>query len=363
MLSVLAMTVSVSAAANLAPDAAVEAVSSYSDAYDSSFVKDGKILTPDARYPFWITDFESEASATITWAAAQSISRVVLYDLPSATENVISGSLKFSDGTSVNFGELDKTGAGTEVAKFDKPVSATSVTITVKCDEDTSSVGLAEAEFYDAAGTNVARAASGATATSVGWDGDISVWDHEYYTDGWYTPMNLYDGYFDVMSYEYCEWSSASDPMPTIKLSWPDKITIGTIVLYDRYNTSDNVVAGRIEFDNGTVVDFSGIDPMGRALYIDIPDVTAQSFTISVTESESVNIGFGEIEVYTEHYANGSFIENKPQVSAEPAGDEAAPETKAPATAPQTYDSIRVLAAVAVICTAASVIIRKKAHN
>ncbi|MDD4774585.1 MAG: hypothetical protein PHZ09_13440 [Eubacteriales bacterium] len=350
----------VSAVENLAPQAEVEAVSSYSAEYDAAFVKDGKIITPDARYPFWVTDYESEAGASITWSSAQSISRAVLYDLPSETENVVSGTLTFSDGTSVNFGVLDPAGAATEVAKFDTPISVTSVTISVKSDEDTLSVGLAEAEFYDANGVNVARSAASATATSVGFDGDSDVWNHEYYTDGWYTPANLFDGYFEVMSYENCEWSSAGDPNPHIMLTWPADIKIGTVVLYDRYNTSDNAIAGTIACGDGTVVDFSGLDPTGRPLYVDIPDVTTSSFTVTVTESESSNIGFGEIEVFTEHYANGAFIVDTPAEVIQPDADPAAPVVVAdkPA-APQTADG-GIIAVIASVISLAAYAITKK---
>ncbi len=353
-----------SAAENLALQADVEAVSSYSAEYDAAYVKDGKFMTPDSRYPFWLTDFESDASVTITWASAQSISSVVLYDLPSETDNVISGTLAFSDGTNVTFGVLDPTGAATEVAKFNTPINVTSVIITVKSDDGTDSVGLAEAEFYDASGINVALSAVSATATSVGLDGDPDVWNPEYYTDGWYTPMNLFDGYYDVMSYEHCEWSSAGDPNPHITLTWPTDIKIGTIVLYDRYNSHDNAVAGTIAFGDGTVVNFSGLDPAGRPLYIDIPDITASTLTITVTESVNSNIGFAEIEVYTEHYSNGAFAGVDTPA---PAGDtEPTAELTEPAVvvdkpaAAQTNDSLLGIIALSALCAAAIIISKKR---
>ncbi|MHB1151934.1 MAG: DUF7402 domain-containing protein [Eubacteriales bacterium] len=356
------MTITVSAAANLALEANVEGVSSYSAEYDAAYVKDGKIMTPDSRYPFWLTDYESDASVTITWASAQSISSVVLYDLPSETDNVVSGSLAFSDGTNVTFGVLDAAGAATEAAKFNTPISVTSVTISVKSDDGTDSAGLAEAEFYDANGINVALSAASATATSVGLDGDPDVWNHEYYTDGWYTPMNLFDGYYDVMSYENCEWSSAGDPNPTITLNFNKEITIGTIVLYDRYNTSDNAIAGTIDFGNGTVVNFSGLDPAGRGLYVDISDITASSFTITVTESESSNIGFAEIEVYTEHYSNGAFVGETATVVVDPATDntDPAPENVEPVAAPQTSDGISMFILLTAVCAASAFMIKRR---
>lgn len=361
IITALIMALSVSAAANLALDAAAEGSSSYAAEYDAAFVNDGKIITPDAHNPFWVTDFESEANATITWAAEQSISRVVLYDLPSETENVISGSLAFSDGTNVSFAELDKTGAATEVAKFDTPVKVTSVKITVKADDNTLSVGLAEAEFYDANGINIARAAASATASSVGVDGAADVWNPAYFTDGWYAAANLYDGYFDIMSYENCEWSSAGDPYPSITLKWNNNIKIGTIVLYDRYDSADNAITGTIKFGDGNVIDFTGLDPEGRALYVDVPDVDASSFTITVTESAASNIGFGEIEVYTEHYANGAFIEDAALVTADPTPAEsgAAPADAATVTAPPTFDGIYIIILLMTFCAAAVMLIKK----
>lgn len=363
------MAIPVSAAKNLTSDASCTASSSYSEAYDASFAIDGNIMTPDARYPYWLTDYETDADVTITWASAQNISKVVLYDIPDNNSNVISGSLKFSDGTTVKFNELDPAGAGTEVAVFDTPVVATSVTITVNGDDETLSVGLAEAEFYDAAGNNVALNASGATATSVGINGDPDVWNPEYFTDEWYSPTNLYDGYFNVMSYEYCEWSSASESNPTYTLTWTSAVTVGTIVLYDRYNTADDAIAGTITFDDGTTVQFSGLDPAGRALYVDIPNITTKSITITVTESKGSNIGFGEIEVYTEKYVNGAFVEEaasttvgETQGAAEAATEAVAEAAEVPVVAPNTGDTTIILSVATLLC-AAAFIMAKKSHR
>lgn len=356
------MTISVSAAKNLTSDASCTASSSYSAAYDATLAIDGKIITPEARYPYWLTDYETNSDVTITWNSAQNISKVVLYDIPDDTSNVISGSLKFSDGTTVQFKELDATGVGTEVAVFDTPVVATSVTITVNGDDNTVSVGLAEAEFYDAAGNNVALNASGASASSVGINGDPDTWNPEYYTGDWYSPTHLYDGYFNVMSYENCEWSSASEANPTYTLTWTSPVTVGTIVLYDRYNSADNASSGTITFDDGSSVQFTGLDPEGRALYVDVPNVTTKSITITVTESNGSNIGFGEVQVYTEKYINGAFVENVSTTVDETQG---AVDVEAPAedaVAPNTSDATIILSVATLLCTAAFIVAKKSHH-
>lgn len=287
---------------------------------------------------------------------------MVLYNVPGDTSNVISGSLKFSDGTTVQFNELDPTGVGTEVAVFDTPVVATSVTITVNGDDNTDSIGLAEAEFYDAAGNNVALNASGATASSVGINGDPDTWNPGYFTDDWYSPTNLYDGYFSVISIEYCEWSSASEANPTYTLTWTSPVTVGTIVLYDRYNSADNAIAGTITFDDGSSVQFSGLDPEGRALYVDVPNVTTKSITITVTESNGANIGFGEIEVYTEKYINGAFVETASTVDETQDAADAAETPAEDVVAPNTSDATIILSVATLLCTAAF-IVAKKSHR
>ena len=89
------------------------------------------------------------ASLTLSWAAPVSVGRVVLFDRPNADDRVVSGTLVFSDGSSVAVGSLADDGSATTVSF---PVRSTSrVVFTVTgVSSSTHNVGLAEVQVYAA---------------------------------------------------------------------------------------------------------------------------------------------------------------------------------------------------------------------
>ena len=305
----------------------------------------------------------------------------MFYDRVSAADNVASGKITFSDGTVVEFGALDPDGLPTEVA-FDA-VTTTSAVIHVVADDGTLSVGLDEVEFYDENGVNIAPSAT-ATASSVLPDQSdneeyVASWYSESYTN-WYGAEKAINGYAkaNVPEGAEFEWASQGEANPTITINWYDKITVGTIVLYDRVNANDHVIGGVITFSDGSEIEFDEIPNDGAPYYIDVPDKETTSIEIN-TITEGPNPGFAEIEVYTEHFENGKPIgeteeaptaeettaletvdeTTTPEISAKPV-EEAAPEITAETvkdsasetaetveTAPKTSDISAVLGAIA----------------
>jgi K319L-like, PKD domain len=88
----------------------------------------------------------------LTWSTSYLVDRIVLYDRPNANDRITGGVLRFSDGTTVNVGSLDNSGAGNTVTF--SPRSITSVTFTVNSvSSATLNVGLAEIAVYGTAGT------------------------------------------------------------------------------------------------------------------------------------------------------------------------------------------------------------------
>lgn len=87
----------------------------------------------------------SGAWITLSWAEFQEISQIRLYDRPNVTENILSGTLIFSDGSAIQVDTLSNNGAGYTVTFAPKFV--TSVTFRV----DTAvgrNIGLAEIEVF-----------------------------------------------------------------------------------------------------------------------------------------------------------------------------------------------------------------------
>ncbi len=309
------------AAENLAPKAVEITASTYfSDDYLPTNVADGIVRGEAQRLRAWVTDYESEADLTINFGKDVTVTKAVLYDLPSTSDNVASGSLTFSDGTVVEFGELDKEGNPTEVV-FDAPITANSVVVHVVSDDDTMSVGLDEIEIFDADGVNVALNAE-ASASSVQPDGDTLSWDMPPTAVDWYAAFRAVNGSATATLPEGVEneWASQAEANPTITLAWTAPITVGTIVLYDRGGSSDNIMGGEIVFSDGTTIEFDGMPGGAEPFYIDVADITTDTITINCTNTEGPNPGFAEIEVFTEHYKDGAFE-----------GEEVAAETEAAA--------------------------------
>lgn len=384
--STLALTtllaVNVSAAANLVKTAdEIDTSTYYNDDYSGEQVRDGIVRGEEFLLHQWITDYEPEADLTLTWSSPVTLTKAVFYDRVSAADNVASGKITFSDGTVVEFGALDPDGLPTEVA-FDA-VTTTSAVIHVVADDGTLSVGLDEVEFYDENGVNIAPSAT-ATASSVLPDQsdneeNVASWYSEAYTN-WYGAEKAINGYAaaNIPKGAEFEWASQGEANPIITINWYDKITIGTIVLYDRVNADDHVIGGVITFSDGSEIEFDEIPNDGAPYYIDIPDKETISIEIN-TVTEGPNPGFAEIEVYTEHFENGKPIgeteeaptaeettapetvdeTTTPEISAKPV-EEAAPEITAETvedsasetaetveTAPQTSDISAVLGAIA----------------
>jgi hypothetical protein len=60
----------------------------------------------------WATNGQvSGAWIRLTWPNALTVSQVVLYDRPNTTDNIISGTLTFSDGSSLSVGQLPNGGS------------------------------------------------------------------------------------------------------------------------------------------------------------------------------------------------------------------------------------------------------------
>ncbi|MET0828157.1 MAG: PIG-L family deacetylase [Microbacterium sp.] len=82
---------------------------------------------------------------TLTWATAQTVASVTLYDRPNAADHITGGRLAFSDGSVVAVPELNAAGGPTTV-EF-PPRETTSIRFTVTSVSDsTVNVGLAEIE-------------------------------------------------------------------------------------------------------------------------------------------------------------------------------------------------------------------------
>src|SRR5262249_42030195 len=83
----------------------------------------------------------------LTWASAATLSQIVLHDRPNLTDNVLAGTLQFSDGSSINVGQLPNDGTGLVISFSSRSVSWVQFNITNAVGQN---IGLAEFEAYGA---------------------------------------------------------------------------------------------------------------------------------------------------------------------------------------------------------------------
>ncbi|MDQ7911219.1 glycoside hydrolase family 16 protein [Phytohabitans sp. ZYX-F-186] len=138
---------------NIAASATATASSTYSG-YSVNAIKDGVV----AGYPAdaskeWASNGQKVGAwARLTWSSAQSVTSVVLFDRPNTADQVTSGTLTFSDGSSLPVGALvNNASSGTTVSFAAKTVTWVQLTVdSVK--STTANVGLAEFEVYGGSG-------------------------------------------------------------------------------------------------------------------------------------------------------------------------------------------------------------------
>ena len=146
--------------------------------FSSQNTKDGQLAAKavDGVVDGWPGDYTKEWATVggkagswirLDWSSAYTVDHVVLYDRPNLNDQVLSGTLLFSDGTSVPVGSLPDDGTGLTVTFGSRTVTWVRFTVnTVK--STTFNIGLAELQVFGdvGGGTNTAPTiTTGPTAT------------------------------------------------------------------------------------------------------------------------------------------------------------------------------------------------------
>ena len=115
---------------------AVKAVDGVADGYPGDYTREWATLNE-----------KSGAWLQLTWSSAYLVDRIILYDRPNTGDQILSATLSFSDGSTLQVGPLDNTGLATEYTFTAKVI--TSVVMTVdQASSSTNNTGLAEIEVY-----------------------------------------------------------------------------------------------------------------------------------------------------------------------------------------------------------------------
>ncbi|RYG73228.1 DUF5110 domain-containing protein [bacterium] len=105
---------------------------------------------PDNAKAEWASGQKEGSTVRLTWPAPQSIDHIALYDRVNLTDHVTSGTLTFSDGSTVPVGELPNDGATPAEIRFaPKTVAWVEFKVTA-VSADSKGVGLAEMAVFSA---------------------------------------------------------------------------------------------------------------------------------------------------------------------------------------------------------------------
>ncbi len=147
---------------NVAPNASVTASSqNTSDGQLAVKAVDGVIDGYPGDYTReWATTGQGAGAwIKLTWSNPYIVDRVMLYDRPNGSDQILSATLSFSDGSTVAVGPLDNSGSGVEI--IFSPRTVTNVKLTVNSvSSSTGNVGLAEFKVFGTPGANFAPVAN-----------------------------------------------------------------------------------------------------------------------------------------------------------------------------------------------------------
>jgi hypothetical protein len=102
------------------------------------------------------------------------------------------------------------------------------------------------------------------------------------------------------------EWATVGGKAGSwIQVTWSSPVTIDRVVLFDRPNLDDRVLAGTLSFSAGGSVAVGQLVNSGSATAVTFParEVTQVRFTVSSVSASTHNIGLSEFEVWGESVA------------------------------------------------------------
>jgi LmbE family N-acetylglucosaminyl deacetylase len=100
------------------------------------------------RFPYkeWASTGEKEGAwIRLRWPQDHEVNRTILYDRPNLDDHILSGTLTFSDGSSINIGQLSNDGVGNEITFEPKTINWVKFTVN-SVSGNTKNIGLSEFE-------------------------------------------------------------------------------------------------------------------------------------------------------------------------------------------------------------------------
>ncbi|MDF2716843.1 MAG: hypothetical protein K0R28_3768, partial [Paenibacillus sp.] len=259
---------------NIAPLAKVAVSSAFNADYGGSKAVDG--VSGMHGSGEWASAGETNPWIELAWDEPKKVSKVSLYDRINLDDNALSGNLLFSDGSVIPVVGISEDGAVKEVVFDEKNITWVKFEVTGGAG---SNVGLSEIKVFEPA--NLAREA---ILSASSW-----------YDEG-NAPAKAADGIVGV--HGSGEWSSKGEQTPWLSLEWVESKMVNQITLYDRVNTDDNAVSGRLTFSDGSSIEVTDIPADGSAKTVSFPSRAITWIKFEVTGGEGSHVGLSEIHVF-----------------------------------------------------------------
>ncbi|GAA6027301.1 hypothetical protein JCM8097_002573 [Rhodosporidiobolus ruineniae] len=288
---------------NLAPSASLTASSEVHDALLSALVDGkigGKVNGVGSDMENWSTAWEKAGAwAALSWSQPITVHRIVLWDRPNLNDWVTGSRITLSDGRVISgLTPLDNDGRQGFGLDFLPPVTTSSIRIDITdVGQATYAIGLSEVQVYGPAlvvvpSSPVNLALSAVCSASSEWAPSLASSACDGIVGGYVASLGG-----DKATLESQEWGTRGEGGGAwLLISWSSPVSFNQVVLWDRLNPDDNIVAGRVEFGNGLFVGFGALDPNGAAgMYLNLDSTVT---TTSIKVYISANIGLAEVQVY-----------------------------------------------------------------
>ncbi len=95
------------------------------------------------------------------------------------------------------------------------------------------------------------------------------------------------------------EWAASGTSGQWIQLGWPTPVFLGGVILHDRINLTDQILAGRLQFSDGTTVQVGTLPDDGTGLLVRFPERTVTSVRLTVDSVNGYNTGLAELEAFS----------------------------------------------------------------
>jgi LmbE family N-acetylglucosaminyl deacetylase len=282
----------------------------------------------------WVTTGEKAGAwISMNWPRPVSIGKIVLHDRPNLADQVIAGTVEFSDGSKIAIGSLPNDGKAGEYAFPQRTVRSLRLVVT-QVSASTENVGLAEVEVFETAEGGSAKTSitpeigmppnvaatppgrglpkpettGGAAATTpaaaivrgnIAPTATVSASSER-------PPAQTARKAVDNMAGGYPaqpdrEWSTAGETGGAwIELQWKTTHVVNHVRLHDRPNPDDHVLSGTLTFSNGPPISVGALSNDGTGVDIEFPPRAVRwvRFTINSASAATANAGLAELLVF-----------------------------------------------------------------